>query len=224
MTNLSPSNKNKKLITPENSLLFAPIFLGVVILSSLIAFIYRPLISKLTDEEAQIEILEEKISYIPLYKKYINDLSITRNKAQKQQQRLIKLISDPNELDTILSEINRISTNNSVEIIKIVPKPVIKYGQFKSGNQNNTTSTFPASNSSDEDPFLIPSIEKHIFKLSLRGEFNRLLDFLKELELIQSIVISDDIDIEANRGTSRNETVNLTMTFNLSTYANVSNN
>ena len=127
MTNFSSSKKKKEIINPENSLLFTPIIIGLLILSSSLAFIYRPLIKKLALEESQIKVLNEKISYIPIYKRYINELSISTSTAKKQQERLIQLIADPQELNTILSEINRISTDNQIEIIKVVPKPIIKY-------------------------------------------------------------------------------------------------
>ena len=211
MTNLSSPNKKKKLITPETSLLFIPIIIGILILSSLLAFIYRPLMNKLTKEEAEIRVLQEKVSYIPLYKKYINDLSINTSKAKKQQERLIALISDPQELKTILSEINRICIDNKIEIIDVIPKPIVKYNQTDSDNSNKL------------DPFLIPSIEKHMFKLTLKGEFNRLVEFLKELELLQTIAISDNIEIKGNSVKSNKESIKLTMSFNLTTYASMNN-
>ena len=220
MTNLSSSNNKKKIITPEKSLLFIPIIIGALILSSVLAFIYRPLMKKLSSEEAQIKLLKEKISYIPLYKKYINELSITTSKAKKQQQRLIGLISDPQELDTILSEINRICIENEIEIINLEPKPIIKKTQSKDNIYKDITN----NNSENKDPFLIPSIEKHMFKLTLKGEFNRLLDFLKELELLQAIAISDQIAIKANSNNSNKDRLKLEMSFNLSTYASIDNN
>ena len=88
MTNFSSTKKKKELITPESSLLFVPIIIGLLILTSLLAFIYRPLTQKLTNEESQIEVLREKISLIPLYQKYIKEVSINTSKAQKQQERL----------------------------------------------------------------------------------------------------------------------------------------
>ena len=187
-----------------------------MILTSLLIFIYRPLIKRAEYEDENIKVLKEKISYIPIYKDYINKLSINTCKAKKQQERLIELISDPQELDTILSEINRISNNNYIEIINIVPKPTIKYTQTNSNDVNN--------NSINKDPFLIPEIEKHLFKLTLKGEFNRLLDFLKEIELLQSIIISDKIDIKASPDNSNKENLKLLMSFNLSTYAKVKTN
>ena len=167
--------------------------------------------NKLTKEEAEIRVLQEKVSYIPLYKKYINDLSINTSKAKKQQERLIALISDPQELKTILSEINRICIDNKIEIIDVIPKPIVKYNQTDSDNSNKL------------DPFLIPSIEKHMFKLTLKGEFNRLVEFLKELELLQTIAISDNIEIKGNSVKSNKESIKLTMSFNLTTYASMNN-
>ena len=207
MTNLSSSNKEKNLITPESSLLFIPITIGILILTSLLVFIYRPLLKKQTNEEAQITVLKDKISYIPTYQKYINEVEINTAKAQNQQERLIAIISDPQQLDTILSEINRISIKNEIEIINVAPQPIIKYPQSK-----------------DKDPFLIPSIEKHIFKLSLKGEFNKLLDFLKDMELLQSISISDNIAIKVIQNNSNKKNIKLLMNFDLITYAKVGSN
>ena len=207
MTNLSSSNKKKNLITPESSLLFIPITIGILILTSLLVFIYRPLLKKQTNEEAQITVLKEKISYIPTYQKYINEVEINTAKAQNQQERLIAIISDPQQLDTILSEINRISIKNEIEIINVSPQPIIKYPLSK-----------------DKDPFLIPSIEKHIFKLSLKGEFNKLIDFLKDIELLQSISISDNIEIKGIQNNSNKKVIKLLMNFDLITYAKVGGN
>ena len=134
MTNFS-SNK-KKIITPENSVLLIPIVIGFAVLSTTLVLIYGPLNQKLSNEKAKISELEEKILYIPLYKKYIKDLSINTGRAEKQQERLIELISDPQELVTMLSEINRICIENELEIINVEPQPVIKYNQSKFLNSN----------------------------------------------------------------------------------------
>ena len=131
MTNLYSTNKKKKLITPEKSLIFTPVIVGLFILISLLSFVYLPLTKKLTNEDSQIKLLREKISYIILYKNYINELTTKTTNAKRQQESLINLISDPQELDTILSEINRICIENKIEIIDLKPKPIVKYIQSK---------------------------------------------------------------------------------------------
>ena len=213
MTNLSSSTKKKDLITPENSVLMTPIVLGIIVFSSLLLLIFRPLMVKLSEEESQIKILEEKISYISIYRKYINDLSIIQSKAQNQQKRLIELISDPNELETILSEINKICLKNSLDIISIIPQRIIKYKEPIGSNNNNISS-------SKKDPFLLPSIEKHLFKITVSGNYIGLINFLKELELLQTIVISDNININPVGG---NESP-LQMNLDISTYSQVNKN
>jgi len=172
---------------------------------------------KLSNEESKIQVLEDKISYIPLYKKYIKDLTITTNKAQKQQERLIQIISDPEELNTILSEINRISIDNQIEIITVKPSPIKEYIESNIKDTSNSTNKKLLI----EDPFLLPSIEKHQFQITLKGEFNRLLSFLKEIELLQAIAITDNIEIKSNPINTNKEKLNLTMSFSLTTYAKI---
>ena len=190
MTNLTGSNKKKDLITPENSLVFIPVLIGLISLSSLLVFVFRPLINKLSLEEAQIEVLENKISYIPIYKKYIEKVSINKSKAQEQQQRLINLISDTNQLSSILSEIDNLTIKYGIEIKKLALEPIIKYV----GNTNNNKLTTKKTNL---DPFLIPSIEKHKFKLTIEGDYNSTISLLKELESLQTIAIIDSIAISS---------------------------
>mgnify|MGYP001194767907 CR=1 FL=1 len=219
MTNLNFPNKKKELITPEKSLIFTPIIIGLFILASLLGFVYLPLTKRLSNEESQIQLLNEKISYMILYKNYINELSTKITNAKRQQESLINIISDPQELETILSEINRICIENNIEIIDLKPKTIVKniQSQYKSSPDLKT------NNILNSDPFLIPSIEKHIFNITLTGEFNSLLNFLKELELMQAIAISDNIQIKADSVNKYKSNLKLIMTFDLSSYAKLSN-
>ena len=214
MTNLSSSKKNKKFITPESSLIIIPTIVGIIILSILMAFVFRPLMNRLSREEVQIALLEEKISYLPIYKKYINELSIMRINAQKQQKRLIEIVSDPNELETILLEINRVAINNNIEIISLSPQATENYQ--KKGNTKNNNNI-----NSNKDPLLIPSIQKQIFKIKLTGDFNSLVGFLKELELLQTIVISDNIEIKSLSKKSESKLMKLEMRLDMTFYANI---
>ena len=219
MTNLNSTNKNKNFITPEKSLLFTPIIVGLLSLISLLGFVYLPLTRKLSNEESKIKVLSEKISYISLYKNYINELSTKTSHAKRQQQSLINLISDPQELETILSEINRICIENKIEIIDIESRAIVKSIQ----SNDNYLSNMKDNNLLNKDPFLIPSIEKHTFKITIIGEFNNLLNFLKEIELLQAIVISDNIEIKGNPRNTNKDNLKLQMKFDLSSYAKVDN-
>tara|TARA_Y100001968_G_C19425848_1_gene754324 strand:- start:1789 stop:2478 length:690 start_codon:yes stop_codon:yes gene_type:complete len=228
MTNLIASrNKGKiKYITPENALIFIPVCIGLFVTGLLITTIFVPLRNSLLDEKAQIEVLENKIILIPTYMKYIKQITDSRNKANNQQKRLIKLISDPNELKTLLSEINSISLKNDLEIIDIKSKPIVKFADSKneSTTLNRNIQKYNKKNLSD-DPFLIPTIEKHAFNITLNGNYINILNFLKELELFQTISIIDSIDLQALREeqglNTPKKSDNLKIKFELSTYSNI---
>ena len=81
-----------------------------------------------------------------------------------------------------------------------------------------------SNKTSIKDPFLVQSIEKHVFKITLKGEFNNLLNFLKELELLQAIAITDNIEIKPNSVNAQKDKFKLIMDFDLSTYAKVDTN
>ena len=228
MTNLSAAKNNRKskYITPENALIFIPLCIGLLVTGLLIPTIFIPLRNRLSNERSQIEILESKISLIPIYMEYIKRISDSINKANNQQQRLIQLISDPNELKTLLSEINVISLKNSIEIIDIKAKQIEKSRISKNNlNTPNQTVQISKPDKTKYDPFLIPTIEKHTFIITLNGNYIDILNFLKELELFQAIAITDSIEIssiKSGKGQSTYQKAkNLKMKFELSTYSNV---
>jgi len=207
MTNLSGGKKKKSIITPENSLIFIPVFIGLITLSSLLLLIFKPLVTRLSYEESKIEILLDKISYIPLYKKYINKISISTSKSKKQQQRIIKLISDPNELAEMLTEINNLSQIYGLEITKVELKPPIRFNNIK----NNI------------DPFLISKLEKHNFKISFKGDYNNIINLLRELENLQAIAIIEEIEIDSiiSKKDEFNQSINKTSKVSLNEKTNV---
>ncbi len=211
MTNLIGSKKQRDLVTPENSLIFIPVIIGFISFSSLLIFVFRPLMNKLSIEESRIEVLEDKISYIPIYKKYIKKLSINTTKAKKQQHRLVDLISDKNQPSSFLTEINKLCTKNGLTIENLILQPIVKYN-----NINNKINNVNKS----KDPFLVKSIEKHNYKLTIKGNYNSLINLLKGLESLKSIAIIDGIDISKDPLNENKYNPILSMSFNLITYAN----
>ncbi len=233
MTNLSSNRKKKRYLTPENSVLIIPICTGFVTGIILFVSVLTPLMYRLKETNSEIRKLEQKISYIPIYKNYIKKITDIRDTAIEQQDRLINIISDPNQLKTILSEINKLSVSNNLSILEIVPSPIVNYSQ----NQSNVKSNYSKkskkkkknkSKSSknafqNNDILLLPSLEKHIFKISLTGEYNNILSFLKEIEFLQPIVITENINIQTifskNNSSLSTRTEILKLSFDLSTYA-----
>jgi len=216
MTNINSLKKNKSLINPENTVVFLPIFISLLLSSVLIGGVILPLFNKLSNEKSKIKNLEDKILLLPIYKKYIKDITFIISKVNSQQNRLINMISDPNELNTLLSEINEIALKNNIEIVKVKPKDVIKYT-----SENSIANTKEQLNSND--PLIISNIQKHTHEIKLIGYYKNIVDFLKDLESLQTIVITNNIKIEKARkqrfNNSKTQAKKLSVTFELGSYA-----
>ena len=109
--------------------------------------------------------------------------------------------------------------DNNVDVNIVEPSPIINY---KSPKKKTTNST---SNKIDSDPFLIPTIEKHTHRITLIGFYSNIVDFLKDIELLQTIVISDNIEIKPLKPSTATSNIDyskkLIFSFDLSTYAYV---
>jgi len=225
MTNLYSPKKKKDILNPENAVIFLPIITSLAISAILIGGIIKPLMSILSNENSKIKILEDKILLIPIYKKYIKEITFAISKASSQQSRLIKMISDPNKLETLLSEINRISLNNNIEVLEVITKPRIKYKEKNSMSANKKKKNKKLKNrkSNSIDPLLMPNIQKHTHLIKISGSYNNIIEFLKDLESLQTIVISKNMDIKKENKRSLNNPDNqsdkLNFSFELETYA-----
>ena len=236
MTNLSSKRKKNRILTPENSVLVIPIFTAIIISIILTLSVFTPLLYRLKETNSEIKILEEKISYIPIYKNYILKMSDVKNIANDQQKRIINIISDPNQLETILSEINQLTLVNNLRILQIEPKPKVKFSQNLNSNPPTNKKSKKKKRKSknnvrpinSRDNLLLPSLEKHIFQVSIVGEYNNLLLFLQQMEFLQPIAITENIDMQSigtkqQSDSSEIEEEMIKLSFNLSTYAQITN-
>ena len=210
MTNFSRLSSGKKsFISPENAVLLIPVISGFTFSLILLITIFIPQYINSKEKNNEILFLEEKISFIPIYKKQMNILIQRKQSALNQRRRLINLIAGKKEVDTILNQINSIAVKNQIQISEL--KPLIKN---KSVNKNAKKET------SNKDPLLQPSIEKFMFKLSIEGQFNNLIQFLREIELLETFIISKNININSIKDTSLSKKNNqiIKMSIDLSVY------
>tara|TARA_B100000579_G_C22544014_1_gene716626 strand:+ start:70 stop:726 length:657 start_codon:yes stop_codon:yes gene_type:complete len=210
MTNFSRlSSRKKSFISPENAVVLIPIISGLAISIIFLIAVFIPQYIQNKEKNDQIRFLEEKVNFIPIYKKQLNILNQRKEEGLKQRGRLLNLIAGKKEVDTILNQINSIALNNQIIISEL--KPFIKN---KSINKYATKEKFI------KDPLLQPSIEKFMFKLSLKGEFNDLIQFLREIELLETFIISKNININSIKENSVSKKNNqiIKMMIDLSVY------
>ena len=125
MTNFSRLSSSKKsFISPENAVFLIPIISGLAISIIFLIAVFIPKYIQNKEKNDQIRFLEEKVNFIPIYKKQLNILKQRKEEGLKQRGRLLNLIAGKKELDTILNQINSIALNNQIIISEL--KPFIK--------------------------------------------------------------------------------------------------
>ena len=213
MTNFYQKEKSKKLITPENAVLFIPIFISIIVFIAILSTFIFPQSIKIRQKLERMKFLQEKISFIPIYNNKLNEIKIKKNKALDQQGRLLSLVAGEKDLKTILNKLNSITMNNNVKIIEI--KPMTESKIILSKKTNNTKVS--------KDPLLQPSINKYSFTLIVEGRYNDIIRMLNEIEMLETFVIANNLQIQSvqnlNNSSKNNEIDILTkLTVELTAY------
>ena len=209
MTNLSPKQSKKNtFITPENAVLFIPIFISLFITSILISAFIIPQSFKSKKTLEQIKFLEEKISFIPIYNNKLQEIKIKKNKALNQQGRLISLVAGEKDLKTLLNKLNGITISNKIKIIEI--KPIIERELILSKSSDNKQNI--------KDPLLQPSLEKYSFTLIAEGQYNDLIGMLKEIEMLETFIIAENLKIQSIKNKDDESNILTRLTIELTAY------
>ena len=178
---------NNEIISPQNAQFFIPIT-GFIILSlGITLFAMTPLISTKNKRLAELKIDRQKSNDLPFLR--------LKNKAVKKQlenqkikkELIVGMVAGEKELRTLLSKLGSITNNHSIELIEIIPNQVRRF--------EGVSQTLEANGTSFGDPLLTQGIEKHSANIFLRGYFINFVEFLREIESLESIVITNDIQI-----------------------------
>ena len=187
MTNLyQKKEKRRKLITPENAVLFIPIFSSIIIMITILSGFLVPQSLKVKQRLEQKKFLEEKISFIPIYENKLKELEHKKTKVLSQQGRLIGLVAGEKDLKTLLNQINSITINNNIKIIEV--KPIIEKKLITSRKKDNKNAT--------NDPLLQPSLYKYSFKLIVEGKYNDIIEMLREIEMLETFIIANNLQVQ----------------------------
>ena len=92
----------------------------------------------------------------------------------------------------MLAKLGEIGKNNNIEFISIVPKEVRKF--VKAGTENNIE--IDKDIDLIIDPLLVEGTKKYIIDFTFKTEFINFLNFLRELEFQENVVLLNDINIK----------------------------
>ncbi len=195
---------NKRFLNPERAALFIPIITGFFL--SLLAFFMILLPSVERMNKSYFELTEyirkrDELSKLGEQYKLIN---LKYRSLQSEKENLIVLLAGNNTLETFLSEIQSICSNNLIKIINLQPQDIEKF--------NSSMQSQPS------DPFLSKGIEKYTAILTLKAPFQNILEFVRDLELVENIVITKEFSFESDNSNYLDDIGDLTVKFKILAY------
>ena len=190
--------KKKNLLTPEKAATFIPIFISSAISILVFIFFVMPQYNNSNKVSLELDGLIKKKNDLDNLKSQYKIINKKFDALNAEKIRIIELITGASKLDTLLSKLGEIGSNNNIKFSSITPKVLSKYSET-SIDQNT-------SKNDDElnvDPLLVEGTKKYEIEFNFNSEFVNLLAFLRELEFQDNVILINDIKI---KGINQNET------------------
>ena len=180
--------------SPERILLVLPIVLGVGVGTLLVMAGVVPVVVQLQQVREEMELMELKQIGLPALRDRLRTLEAELLEHQDQQTRLVALVAGPNQLKTLLATLNNLTDAAGVQVTAVEAKPVVRYVQPTPPPEPDGEST-ALPTSPPTDPLLRPGLERRSVVVGLRGPFPALLAFLRELEALEVITITNELTL-----------------------------
>lgn len=214
MTVSAPSNA-RGWFSPERILFVLPIVVGLGLAGLLVMAGVLPLVVQLQRVRAEVEEMELKQIGLPALGERLQSLKTDLEQTQQQQIRLVALVAGPNPLKTLLAKLNALSANAGVQVTAVETKPVVQYSPPPPApDPADAPADGDVAPPPPSDPLLQPGLERRSVVIALEGPYPALLDFLRSLEALEVITITDELTL-LNTGQPEELTQ---LTLSLSTY------
>ena len=194
MTNLIPS-KRRQWITRGRVLVGLPIAFALL-LSMPLLLVFLPSAWQDTQElERRRDSLLLSQRNLPALVKNLEKASVALEEAEQQQALLIDLLAGRDKVQTFLALLNQQALLSGVEIQRYEP---IKASTSLSESQPSRSELRTGDDPVDSgDPLLSLGYQKSSVALAVRGPYVGLQEFLQQMESLELLVESSDLEIKA---------------------------
>ncbi len=197
--------KRINLLTPENASKFIPLLISSGLAILIIIFFVIPQYVKSTKVNLELNALIKKKNELDNLKSQYKIINQKFSKLKKEKSLILELISGTSNLDTLLAQLGEIGKRNNIEFVSIVPKKIISFVDNSSEEDNKKNVNF---NNVLVDPLLVEGIKKYLVDFTFKTDFINLLNFLRELEFQENIILLDDINLILDAQNSNKQNLN----------------
>jgi type IV pilus assembly protein PilO len=216
MTNLQGASGGVKLpITPEQALVVLPALGGVVLAAVVAAAGLLPLNNQLKQQSERLSTYRDQEQQLPLLRRQQSALLEQLDTVERKESRLISLVSDVDQLDTILTALNQLATGTGVVIMTVEPE--------KKAAPAPAAATPGAPPQEADKPKTDERFLKRNYLLVMEGSYGSLLEFLRRVETLNTAVLIADLEVTAAKssGDAKGQAAKLTLKCRLTAYQRV---
>lgn len=173
-------------LTPERALIVLPAVGGVVAAVLLIGAALIPLRAEIKAQEQKLRDYQMQDSALPdLSRDRVQQLQ-RRDQALAQEERLLSLVSDVTQLDTLLMSLSSLAAESRVQILSVEPQ------NTQDGDKKGASAA-----TSQKSTKLDPRFVTLTYLMVTQGSFPSLLEFLRRVETLNTAVLISDLEIKA---------------------------
>jgi len=173
-------------LTPERALIVLPAVGGVVAALLLIGAALIPLSAQIKAQKQKFRDYQIQDSALPdMSRDRVQQLQ-RRDQALAQEERLLSLVSDVTQLDTLLMSLSSLASESRIHILSVEP-------QNTQDGDKKAASAATSQKSTKSDPRFVMLT----YLMVAQGSFPSLLEFLRRVETLNTAVLISDLEIKA---------------------------
>ena len=201
MTNLAAGSP-PSLLSRDRILLGVPLLVGALIAAGIGWFLLRPAQERVVLLETRVEELSALQRQLPLLDRQLVEANAKFAKAQQQQALLLDVIAGKDRIQTFLAMLDQVSRQTGVNIERYEPLAVKKADAAQPpARRNNKTKAPPPPT----DPLLALGYRQSSVVLRVEGQYQSLQRFLQQMEALELLVESSDLNLQASGNTSETD-------------------
>ena len=194
MTNLIPSAR-RRWITRGRVLVGLPIAFGLFLNLPLFLLVLLPIWQDAQELERRRDSLLQLQRNLPALEQQLEKESVALMQAENQQALLIGLLAGQDKVTTFLALLNQQARISGVTIHRYEP---MKTSMSSAESKQKRSSSQSGDDKTDvADPLLALGYQKSSVALAVRGTYAGLQEFLQQMELLELLVESSDLEIKA---------------------------
>ena len=202
MTNLI-RNDRRQWITRGRVLVGLPVVLGAIITIPLVLLLLRPVLQDVQELERRRDSLLELQRNLPELERRLEQETLALEQVQQQQSLLIGLLAGRDKVQTFLALLNQQALISGVTIQRYEPIKTLQ--PSSEPQQRRSRRKTEEEDVAAEDPLVALGYQKSSVALAVSGPYAGLQEFLQQMESLELLVESSDLELKAAVKTNKKD-------------------